>query len=139
MALSSVGKRQEALEQLEAACQAAPQDADSHFLLALAANETGDTNRTVKELETVVRLNPLHERGWFNLALARSAKGDNKEALAALEQAGNLFPYDPWIPYTRAIILVKMRERNSAIESARQALVLQPDFREARELLNLIQ
>lgn len=135
VALSALGRPQAALAQLETACQIAPQDPEAHFMLALACNETSDTNRALAEFKTAVRLDPQYARGWYNLALMQSSSGNPVEALNSIERAEKLVPNDPWMPFTRATILVRLGERTSARVAARRALALNPDFQQAALLI----
>ena len=135
VALSALGRPQEALAQLETACQIAPQDPESHFMLALACNETGDTNRALTEIKTAVRLDPQYARGWYNLALMQSSMGNPREALSSIERAEKLVLNDPWIPFTRATILVRLGDQTAALIAAKRALALNPEFPQASLLI----
>ena len=97
-------------------------------MLALACNETGDTNRALTEIKTAVRLDPQYARGWYNLALMQSSMGNPREALSSIERAEKLVLNDPWIPFTRATILVRLGDQTAALIAAKRALALNPEF-----------
>jgi tetratricopeptide (TPR) repeat protein len=135
VALSTLGRTREAIEQLEAACRLEPKEAEYAFKLALAWNETGAMDKAVAALETAVRLDPRHARAWFNLGLARNALGQTDAALEALLRAETLAPDDPQIPYARATVLARLDQKPQARVAAERALQLNPGYAEARQLL----
>ena len=138
VALSLEGYRQEAVRELEAACQLAPRDAESRFKLGLALNEAGKLKEAIAVLAEAVKLEPQYVQAWYNLGLAYSAAGQDEPALDALLRAESLSPLSPQIPYARATILVRLGRATEARAAARRALELQPDFPEATALLDAL-
>lgn len=136
IALSTLGRSREALEQLQAACQLEPLDAETHFKLALAYNETGDLHHTVSELKETVRLQPRHARAWYNLGLAQNELGDATTAVETLLRAESIDASDPQIPFARASVLVRLTRHSEAKQATLRALELRPNYPEARQLLN---
>jgi tetratricopeptide (TPR) repeat protein len=134
--LSMAGQPAEAVKQLQEACRLAPTDAEFRYKLALALNELGRLSETAQALEEAVRLNPQHARAWYNLGLARNSLGDGPGGVEALVRAENLEPSDPRIPYAAATILARMGDLPGAREAATRALRINPNYGEARALLN---
>lgn len=136
VALSLAGRPREAVEQLEAACRLEPKDAEYAYKLALAWNETGDNARTMATLEKAVALDPQHARAWFNLGLARNAAGQAEAAVQALLRAETVAPEEAQFPYARATIEAARGRVDDARRAAERALEIDPQFRDARGLLN---
>ena len=125
----------EAIDALKEAIRLEPNEAEYHYKLALARNETGQTDKTAPSLVKAVQLNPRHSRAWYNLGLARNQAGQPEAAIAALLKAENVEQNDPSIPYARATILLRLRRIPEAIEAAQRALKIQPGYGPARALL----
>jgi tetratricopeptide (TPR) repeat protein len=138
VALSTLGRSQEALAQMKEAARLEPKQPEYVYKLALAWNEVGELDQAIHGLEATVRLEPRHSRAWYNLGLARSAKGDVPGALEALQRAQSVAPRDPRIPYARATIYAREGRAEEARAEARRALELQPDSAEALALLKTL-
>jgi Flp pilus assembly protein TadD len=136
---SQLGRPEEAVKELQAAVKLAPNEAESHFKLALAWNELGDSAKALAELEAAVKLNPRHARAQYNLGLARNAAGDSTGAIEALLAAETADPHDPAIPYARATIQAQLGRFDEARQAARRALELDPQFTDAAKLLSQLQ
>ena len=139
MILSQMGRSADAVKELEAAVKLAPRDAEFHYKLALALNETGDREKVLAELETAVKLDPHHARAGYNLGLARHAARNSAGAIQALLAAEAADPRDPRIPYARATIHAKLGQITEARQAAQRALELNPQFTEAAALLQQLQ
>ncbi len=138
VALSAANRSQEAIEQLEAACRLSPRDADYFYELGLAWNDTGNLPKAIESLETAVKIDPRNDRAWYNLGLARNAAGKIEPALEALNRAESIATNDPRIPYARATILAKTGRMDEAKSAVHQALILEPDYVEAIQLLQIL-
>jgi tetratricopeptide (TPR) repeat protein len=137
--LSKLGRNQEALGELQEACRLEPKEAEYQFKLGLAWAEAGSVEKTVESLQQAVKLDPRHARAWYNLGLAQNSLGKPDDALVSLARAEAADANDPIIPYARATILARLGRVREARTSASRALEIQPDFSEARELLNSLQ
>ena len=138
VALGAANRNPEALEQLLAACRLAPGEASYVFELGLAWNEAGDLPKAIEQFEKAVKLDAHLDRAWYNLGLARNAAGQVEPALDALNHAQAAAPNDPRIPYAAATILARAGRVGEAEAAARRALMLQPDFPEAAQLLRVL-
>ena len=136
--LSSMGRTQDALKQMEEAVRLEPKQAEFRFKLALAWNESGNMQNAVREFEETVRIDKRHARAWYNLGLARNALGKTAEAIAALREAEAAEPRDARIPYARATIHARLGQRTEARAAVQAALTIQPDYQDARQLMQAL-
>ncbi len=136
--LSSLGRSADALKQMEEAVRLEPKQAEFRYKLALAWNEAGSLQNAVREFEEAVKLDRRHARAWYNLGLARNALGKPDTAIAALLEAESAEPRDPQIPYARATIHARLRQKSEAREAALRALTIRPDYQDARQLLQAL-
>ena len=67
--------------------------------------------------------------------LARNGTGDKTGAIAALRRGEEANPADPSVPYARATIHAQLGQLDEARGAAMKALQIQPDYRDARQLL----
>jgi tetratricopeptide (TPR) repeat protein len=135
VALDMAEHPREALAQIEAACRLEPKDAEYQFKLGLLWSELGDSDKSIAALEKTVTLDPRHARAWYNLGLARNAAGQAESALDALARAESVSPTDPEFPYARATVLLGLGRVQEARTAAARALELNPQFEEARKLI----
>jgi Flp pilus assembly protein TadD len=139
IALSRAGKAEDAVRELQAACRLAPREAEYRFKLGLAYNEIGDVPAAKAALAEAVKLDPRFARAWYNLGLAQNAAGETDAAIEALLQAESLDPGSPLPPYARATVLARIGRTAEARAALRRALELQPNFSEAKDLLQSLQ
>lgn len=136
--LSTAGRTKEAIVELEAAIKLDPNQPMYHYELGLAWSETGDLDKTIASLEKTVKLDPSMHRAWYNLGLARNGKGDVPGALDALSRGEAANPHDPALPYARATILLNQGRKEEAMAAAQAALIAQPNFPEALQLMRML-
>src|SRR5207253_4953831 len=136
--LSSMGRTADALVQMQEAVKLEPKQAEFRFKLALAWNESGNMRNAVREFEETVKLDPKHARAWYNLGLARNALGETDAAIQSLRQGEAADPRDARIPFARATIHARLRQIAEAREAAQRALAIQPDYQDARQLLQAL-
>jgi tetratricopeptide (TPR) repeat protein len=135
VALSTLNRPQDAVEQLLAACKLEPNNPEFQYKLALGWNELGQTPKAIECLREAVRLDPRHARAWYNLGLALSGDGRTEEALEALSRAELADGSDPRSPYAQATVLARMGRLVEARRAAQRALEIEPGFEAARELV----
>ncbi len=137
--LSASGRIKEAIAELEATIKLDPRQAAYHYELGLAWSEAGDLDKTIASLDQAVKLDPLLSRGWYNLGLARNGKGDTAGALDSLARGEAANPRDAALPYARATILARLGRSDEAMQAAQNALLIQPGFADAQQLLMMLQ
>jgi len=133
--LARLGRNDEAVVQLLAACRHEPGVAEYPFKLGLAWNEAGRRDLAIASFQDAVRLDPAHARAWYDLGLALDADGRVADALRALERAERADPRTPDAPYARGVILARLGRRDEARRAAEDALARRPDYRPAYDLL----
>jgi predicted CXXCH cytochrome family protein len=133
--LATMGRTQDMLAQMQEAVRLEPKQAEFRYNLALAWHEAGNTRNAVKEFEETVRIDPKHARAWYNLGLAQDVLGDSASAVVSLRKGEAADPHDPRIPFARATIHERLHQLPEAREATQRALVIQPDYREAQQLL----
>jgi tetratricopeptide (TPR) repeat protein len=133
--LARLGKNDEAVIELLAACRHEPRVAEYPFKLGLAWNEVGHRDLAIAAFRDAVRLDPAHARAWYDLGLALDAEGESDEALRSLGRAERADPRSPDAPYARATILARSGRVAEARRAAEVALARQPGYRPAEELL----
>ena len=119
--LSQVGRSEEAVTQLEAACRLAPREAVFRYRLGLALNEVHRLDLAVKSLEETVKLDPSFAQAWYNLGLGYAQQNLLEPSLEVLEKAERLTPASPQIPYARATVLSRLGRSAEATEAMRRS------------------
>ncbi len=132
---SEAGNVERALEVLDEACEALPQQARLHYLRGLALAEAGRLPAATAALQEAVRLDAGLARAWYNLALARHRLGQQNLALRALRTALDLEPDNSDFAFALATIYRDIGRRDQAIRWARRTLTLNPLHRGAAALL----
>jgi tetratricopeptide (TPR) repeat protein len=138
VALSLKGNKEEAVQELQAACRAAPRDPESQFKLGLALNEVGQLEPARAALAEAVKLEPKFSQAWYNLGLACNGLGQTESALQNLVRAESLDSTSAQIPYARATILARVGRLEEARAAARRALEIEPSYSEAAEFLRAL-
>lgn len=132
------GDSAKALASLQRAVALAPTEPAYHYQLALALSEVGQSDSAIASLQEAVHLDPSMSRAWYNLGLALNAKGNVEEGLEALKRGEAADPADGAIPYARATILAQLNRREEARTAASRALEINPNSREAAELMLIL-
>jgi tetratricopeptide (TPR) repeat protein len=122
--LSQVGRSEEAVQQLEAACRLAPREAIYRYRLGLALNEVHRLDLAVKSLEEAVKLDPSFGQAWYNLGLGYAQQNLLEPSLEALEKAERLSPASPQIPFARSTVLSRLGRAAEATEAMRRSELL---------------
>ena len=133
--LATLGRTADTLTQMREAVRLEPNQAEFRYNLALATNESGDMRGAVREFEETVKLDPKHGRAWYNLGLARNALGETDAAIQSLRSGETADSRDPRIPFARATIHARLRQIAEARKAVQRALAIQPDYQDARQLL----
>jgi len=139
VALAAARRPAEAARQCEAACDLAPEDGASWYLLGLAKSEIGDLAGATAALARACELEPTFVRGWYNLGLAHNAGGDSERAIAALERACAVEPRDAESWFALAAVYRDAGRADQAQLAAREALRVAPRHPRARALLKSLE
>ena len=131
------GRPEEAVPLLRQAVAELPDYAPAHFSLALALDQTGESNSALTEYEMAVRLWPDDFRAQGALALALEEAGQPEAALDHFREASRLRPDSAAAQNNLAIALHKANKAVEAIPFYEAALALKPDYVEAHTNLAL--
>jgi len=129
------GDRSRALEALEAAARAEPDNAQIHSHLAEVRRLSGDRAGAVTAAREAARLDPEAAPVLNNLGLALQATGRLRKAAAAYQRAIELAPGYPKAHYNLGNLFARLDRRVEAIACLRRAVRLEPAYR--RALLDL--
>ena len=111
--------------------------ADTHFVSGLVLAfiqrnwEAGE-----RALRRGLELNPNSADGHYNYGLIRAGRGHLEEAVSLLDRAVELDPLSPGIVTDSALPLMYLERFEEAIERARSALEIAPDFWRANWILS---
>jgi tetratricopeptide (TPR) repeat protein len=117
-----------------------PQDTQALTNLGLALFGAGDLDQAIPPLQQAVAAHP--DAGFAQLALASALfdrRRDIREVVAHARRAAVLLPSDPQARVMLARALAVSGELSEAARAVREALDIDPDDADARELLRTIQ
>lgn len=133
--LMTVGRADEARLALDRAVALRGDRVEILYERARAGSLTARHRESESLLLRGVALEPLHFDSWMLLAFVRLDLGDLPGAREAVERARALRPRDAFPPFASARLLVRAGEYDAAIAELERALVLRPDFPDARRAL----
>ena len=136
--LHALGRLDEAIVSLEQALTFDPNDASSHYTLALLYGELGRAADARAELQKTVELDPMLGRAWYNLGLALAAENALNEAIEALVQAEAHMPFSPEPAYAAATIHLRLKDPGAARAAALRALQRAPRHSPSLNLMRSI-
>lgn len=96
--------------------------------LALVYKMRGDTEKEVKAMRQAVGVNPNWSYGIQQLVEALQRAGWFAEARIVLREALTRMPLDPFLHGYLAEIQWKLGERENALETARRAITIEPEY-----------
>jgi serine/threonine protein kinase/cytochrome c-type biogenesis protein CcmH/NrfG len=113
-----------------------PNDADYHYYLGVTRLRKKQPDGAIQALQQAIKLASDHYLAHYFLGEAYLAKDNYQEALRWFQKAAPMDPTDP-DPHTRmAICYALLNRRTDAIAAVRQALAIDPNNKQARELLS---
>lgn len=122
-----------------------PDSAEMSYSLGVSLHRQFKIEEAAQAYVTAAVLNPNHREAHINLSLARIQLGEGEAALEPLVHVLSL-PDRPSKPasihamayYNRAIVLGRQGKLEESRQAVDAALAIAPDFREAKELIDLI-
>lgn len=136
-----MGRLDQAGEALRNAEQVAPGDPRILQQLAYVASESGDTEGAIAAYEGLVETDPGNTENWLTLAGLYADAGAMDKSAAAYGKVVELDPEGaPQVFYNLGALLMNKPDRNDddsrrAVEAFRQAVKLDPDYRDAHKQL----
>lgn len=105
---------------------------------ALLLAEGGDLKGAESAFQEALAKEPWMSRNWYNLGLLYAQQERLEEAVKALQKAEEIDKESPDMPFALATIYLRQNNRTAAIEAARRALQISPDFVPAQNLLKTL-
>jgi len=137
----SSGQLDQAGETLRAAEQIAPGDPRILKQLAYVASQSGDVDAAITAYEGLVEADPTNAENWVTLAGLYADNGQMDQSAAAYQKVVELDPEGaPQVFFNLGALLMNKADRTpedsqKAIEAFRQAIKLDPQYREAHKQL----
>ncbi|MDX1482960.1 MAG: tetratricopeptide repeat protein [Alphaproteobacteria bacterium] len=134
---ASLGDHPAAVEELESAAAALPDDASIAANLSVSLREVGRLDDAIAAGKKATALHPQFAEAHCNLGVALRTKGDLAGAAVSYRRALQVRPDFAEAHNNLGIVLRDMGELEDAITSYRRALELRPDYAEAHNNLGV--
>ena len=128
-----------ARQQYERARALEPADFDVRMNLSSLYRDLGDLSRALAEVDAALGLRPDSGDAYNQRGMLLGGAGRFADAEVAFERASRLLPQDPQIWFNLGLARFRAGNAKAAAEAVRHALVLKPDFDDARKLLARIE
>jgi tetratricopeptide (TPR) repeat protein len=131
VALSNLGKDEEALKAFEKAIEINPTDPEAWYNKGVALGKLGKNEEALKAFEKAIEINPTDPEAWYNKGVTLSKLGKDEEALKAFEKAIEINPnYDKaW--YNKGVALGKLGKDEEALKAYEKAIEINPNYDKA--------
>ncbi len=126
-ALSSHGKKKEAIAQFLQALRINPAYKVAHYNLGIVCSDIGEKEKAVEEYRIALRIDPAYVEARNNLGVMLFDQGEKKQALAQYRTALAINPDFAEARYNLGNALLQLGRRDEAIAEYRHALVSTPD------------
>jgi Flp pilus assembly protein TadD len=134
--LEQLGRPDDAIAAYRKAIRIDPENAAAHNNLGVALHQRGEIMPAIRHYQETLRIDPEDARAHNNLAMALETSGRLDEAGNEYRTAVRLDPDNPQFHNNLGVFLIVRRgQRDLAIEQFREALRLDPKFRDAAENL----
>jgi Tfp pilus assembly protein PilF len=101
--------------------------------------DLGDLSRALAEVDAALGLRPDSGDAYNQRGMLLGGAGRFADAAQAFDQAAKLTPEDPEVWFNLGLARFRAGNAKAAAEAVRHALVLKPDFDDARKLLARIE
>ena len=137
VALSNLGKLDEAIIHHRRALGIEPEWADAHFNLGSTYLKAGRSDKAIPEFRAALRVNPRHAQALNNLGAALLVTGHPDEAAACMSEAVRVQP-DYYRAYMNlATAFSDLGRWDDALAALRKAVSLDPSSPDARQNLGI--
>jgi tetratricopeptide (TPR) repeat protein len=116
----------EAVRTLKLAVDLAPQDADTHYNLALAMAAAGDDTGAIAEFNSAIQFKATHANAYRGLGIALLHADRLDESVRALRRAVDLAPRDAEAANNLGVVLLRLNDIDGAIQTLTEAVRLNP-------------
>lgn len=126
------GKRDEALKQVKSLVKDDESNAEAHYYLGVVYLQFNDFKNARTAFESAIKLRPgLAASAHAQSAYAQVLRGNLQAATPEVRKALEIDPYNVDALYTMALINVRNGERDEAIRSADNLILVKPDLADA--------
>ncbi|MBN2318412.1 MAG: tetratricopeptide repeat protein [Acidobacteria bacterium] len=132
------GETDQAVAACEEAVRLEPEDAGSHYMLAII-RATVDAESSIGDFREAIRLNPENAKYHFDLGRALAQINDFEGSIKAFREASRLEPEDGESHASMGRILEQMGEVDEAVAEYRRALTLNLSAESADSVRKLLQ
>jgi protein O-mannosyl-transferase len=136
--LSRMGKPDQAIPYLEAACRLTPNDATPYSYFGNVYVQKGMFDKAIEEEEKAIALNPRMSSAYCSMGQAEAARGNYQRAIECYNEALRLWPDFTLAHHALAIALLAQGDSDEAARHLIQALRLNPQYGEAHLVLGQI-
>ncbi len=126
LALSDIGKREQAIEHYERAIEIEPDFVNARVDLGIDLGGLGRSGDAVRELSHVLAIQPEHALANFNLGLIHRQRGELDAAIANLRRAVDANPHHASAHLGLGSLLASQGEFEEAVRHFREALRIDP-------------
>lgn len=131
LALSSIGRLDEAIGQWEAALELNPRSIDVRINLGAAYLTIGKTDLALETYDDVLDLNPNYVKALIGKGKTLRARGELSRAVIALEKAIRVDPQDPVARMWIGIVYNERGNKSKALEELNLAIDMRPGMKRA--------
>lgn len=132
---ATIGQTQKALMDYGRSIQLNPQHEEAYNNRANLKSYLGDEDGALADLNHLLFLNPNYGLALVNRGNIFLKQGRLQEALFDYNQALKFYPNEAIIYYQRALLQQKLGQISQAIQDLKMAIKLNPQFFQARQLL----
>jgi tetratricopeptide (TPR) repeat protein len=132
VALRALGRREEALADLDAAVALNAHSPEAHNLRAIVLHELKRPEAALASYDATVALRPAYAEAWNNRGVALGEVGQAEAALASHDQAIALKPDFADAHYNRGVALDRLKRPAEALASLDAAIALAPGHARAQ-------
>jgi len=130
---------EKATSALEKAILIYPNQANFYYKLGNLYIRSGNIDRAELMLKKAIEISPKHIFAYNSLSTIYLSKKDYNKALSILEKATSLEIANESVYYNLGVTYLKLNRINEAKMSFQNALDINPNFVQAREILNYIE
>ena len=131
LALSRVGRDDEALALFEEACRLEPDYSTARLNIAMEQMRHGNSREASSELLNIIHDNPRDETAYYNLSILSQQEGRKSEAMTSLREALKINPSLVEASLSLAALLLESGNPDEGVAVLRSSLQYHPDDAEA--------
>ena len=131
IAMADEGKLSDAMEEAQTALQLNPGLAAAHLLRGRLLNDLGQRQEAKDEFRKALRISPRDLRTLRSFAALEEEEGDVDAEADLLKRYLAQQPRDPQASFRYGQLMHEKRQEQEAIRAWRQAIALNPEYREA--------